>query len=134
MAQKAVEVGIVGLGRSGWDIHARTLKALSPQYRVAAVTDDDAGRCREAAQELGCRAHRHLASLLDDPDVELVVVATPSHVHAVQVIEGLGRGKHVVCEKPMALSAADADRMIDASRCAGRLLTVFHNMRYWPDF
>ncbi len=69
-----------------------------------------------------------------DPDVDLVVIAMPSHVHATQVLEALGSGKHVVCEKPMALSAADADRMIDAARSADRVLTVFHNMRYWPDF
>ena len=69
-----------------------------------------------------------------DPDVDLVVVATPSHVHATQVLEALGRGKHVVCEKPMALSPADADRMIDAARRERRVLSVFHNMRYWPDF
>jgi predicted dehydrogenase len=66
--------------------------------------------------------------------VDLVVVATPSHVHATQVLEALARGKHVVCEKPMALSAGDADRMIDAAELSRRVLTVFHNMRYWPDF
>jgi scyllo-inositol 2-dehydrogenase (NADP+) len=65
--------------------------------------------------------------------VDVIVVATPSHVHATQVLEALRQGKHVVCEKPLALSVADADRMIDAAREAGRVLTVFHNMRYWPD-
>jgi predicted dehydrogenase len=72
--------------------------------------------------------------LLQDKDVELVVIATPSHVHATQAMEALERGKHVVCEKPMALSASDADRMIAAAERGGRLLTIFHNMRYWPDF
>ena len=83
---------------------------------------------------MGCRAHPDFAALLDDRDVELVVIATPSHVHAAQAMEALSRGKHVVCEKPMALSAADADRMIEAAERGSRLLTVFHNMRYWPDF
>ncbi len=81
-----------------------------------------------------CRAHPDPTSLLNDDDVELVVIATPSHVHATQALEALGRGKQVVCEKPMALSVADADAMIDAAERADRVLTVFHNMRYWPDF
>jgi predicted dehydrogenase len=82
----------------------------------------------------GCKAHPDLASLLADKDVELVVIATPSHVHAQQVIEAIDQSKHVVCEKPMALSAKDADRMIAAAARGSRLLTVFHNMRYWGDF
>jgi predicted dehydrogenase len=83
---------------------------------------------------LGCRAHPDPAALFADPDVDLVVIATPSHVHATQVEEALGCGKHVVCEKPMALSVADADRMIGAAQRAKRALSVFHNMRYWADF
>ena len=83
---------------------------------------------------MGCRAYPDLGGLLADTDVELAVIATPSHVHAAQTIEALNHGKHVVCEKPMALSVGDADRMIEAAERGGRLLTVFHNMRYWPDF
>jgi len=101
---------------------------------VAAVSDNQPARCREAINKLGCRAYPDLRALLDDPEVELVVIASPSHVHADQTIEALARGKHVVCEKPMALSVADADRMIAAATRANRLLTVFHNMRYWGDF
>src|SRR5215211_2167220 len=134
MTASVVNVGIVGLGRSGWDIHARTLSTLKSQFRVTTVTDSRPERNQEAVQSLGCRAHPDFAALLDDQDVELVVIATPSHVHAAQVMEALARGKHVVCEKPMALSAADADRMIEAAERGSRLLTVFHNMRYWPDF
>jgi predicted dehydrogenase len=69
---------------------------------------------------LKCRAHPDLPALLADRDVDLVVIATPSHVHADQTIAALDHGKHVVCEKPMALSVADADRMIDPSRRRGR--------------
>jgi len=98
------------------------------------VTDNQAERRHEATQSLGCTAHPDLASLLKNNEVELVVIASPSHLHGAQVIEALGRGKHVVCEKPMALSVAEADRMIAAAESAGRILTVFNNMRYWPDF
>jgi len=133
-ANPVVNVGIIGLGRSGWDIHARTLRTMPECYRVVSVTDGDEKRSREAVAALRCRAHASVELLFADSEVELVVIASPSHVHADQTMAALGRGKHVVCEKPMALSAADADRMIDASVRADRLLTVFHNMRYWGDF
>src|SRR5688572_7262765 len=107
MSATVVNVAIAGLGRSGWDIHAKTLEKLKSSFRVVAVTDTRPERCREAVQRLGCRAHPSESALFADPDVELVVVATPSHVHATQAMEALQRGKHVVCEKPMALSAAD---------------------------
>jgi predicted dehydrogenase len=85
-------------------------------------------------QAFGCKAHADVPSLLRDPDVELAIIATPSHVHAEQTIDALRQGKHVVCEKPMAVSVEQADAMIAAAREAGRTLTVFHNMRYTPDF
>jgi predicted dehydrogenase len=134
MSEGVINVGIAGLGRSGWDIHARTLEQLKSRYRVVAVTDRDAARCREAVQRFECRAHDDVGGLLADRAVDLVVIATPSSMHAAQTIEALQSGKHVVCEKPMALSSADADAMIAAAQRAERTLTVFHNMRYWPDF
>src|SRR4051812_13897823 len=126
MSANAVRVAIAGLGRSGWDIHAKTLEKLKSHFQVVAVTDTQPERSQEAVQRLGCRAHPDPSALFADPDVDLVVIATPSHVHATQVLEALGRGKHVVCEKPMALSVGDVDRMIDAAERAQRLLTVFH--------
>ena len=129
-----INVAIAGLGRSGWDIHAKTLKELPSLYRIVAVTDSDSARCKEAVDTFGCRAYGDFDAMIADPEVELAIIATPSHVHAEQTIAALSRGKHVVCEKPMALSSADADRMIAATNHSKRLLTVFHNMRYWPDF
>jgi scyllo-inositol 2-dehydrogenase (NADP+) len=129
-----VNVGIAGLGRSGWSIHAKTLERLPSQFRVAAVADSDAIRRDEAIGRFACPAYPDFRQLIADGDVELVVIATPSHVHAAQTIEALQAGKHVVCEKPMALTAADADRMIEQADRAGRTLTVFQNMRYWGDY
>jgi len=129
-----VTVGIAGLGRSGWEIHARVLEKYPAMYRVVAVFDPVEERRREAVSKFGCRAHADFDSLVEDPDVELVVVATPSHLHAPQTIEALNAGKDVICEKPMAATLAEADTMIYAARSTGRLLTVFHNRRYAPDF
>lgn len=129
-----IQIGIAGLGRSGWDIHAHLLAPLSDRYRIAAVTDTDLGRRQEAANRFGCAAYAAYDDLLADPNVELVVVALPSHLHADASIAALTAGKGVVCEKPMAATLADADRMLVAAASSGRLLTVFHNRRYNPDF
>ncbi len=134
MSDGPINVGIVGLGRSGWNIHANTLEKLGSLYRVAGVVDSRPERRDEAVQRFGCHAHAELPELLNDSSVELVIIATPSYLHADHAIQALGHGKHVICEKPMALSVADADRMIEAAEQAERVLTVFNNMRYWRDF
>ncbi|HDN02152.1 MAG TPA: Gfo/Idh/MocA family oxidoreductase [Candidatus Bathyarchaeota archaeon] len=103
-------------------------------YKIVAVTDPIEERRLEAVERFGCKAYPDYDSLLKDENVELVVVATPSHLHASQTIKALESGKDVVCEKPMATSLKEADAMIDAAKRTGRLLTVFQNRRYAPDF
>lgn len=134
MPASPIRVGIVGLGRSGHDIHLRNLKHLPDDYRVIAATDPDAGRLAAAAAEHGLRAHRDLAGLLGDPEVELVVVASPNGFHAFQAERALEAGKHVLCEKPFGLGVADVDRMIAAAERNRRILQPFQQRRYEPDF
>ena len=129
-----IRVGIAGLGRSGWGLHANTFESLPEKFKVVAVADADAARRGEAAGRFGCRTCADFDSLTGDTEVELLVVATPSHLHAEHTVRALRAGKHVVCEKPMATSAADADRMISAAAKADRTLTIFQNYRYMPDF
>jgi len=131
--ENPIRTGIIGLGRSGWNIHASLLEE-DPNFRVAAVADSLDDRRREAVDRFSCAAYADYHDLLADPNVELVVVAAPSHLHAPITIEALRAGKHVLCEKPMALSTQEADAMIDAANQAGRLLSVFHNRRFDPDF
>jgi len=129
-----VRVGIVGLGRSGWKIHAHTIARLGDKYRVVAVCDPDPQRQQEARDKFGCRAYADFAEILRDPDAELLVIASPSHLHADYAIRAMQAGKAVIVEKPMATSLADVDRMIAVSKATGRLLTVFQNYRYSADF
>ena len=126
-------VGIAGLGRSGWGIHARLIEGLPDRVRVAAVYDPLPARREEAVARFACAAHQGFAALLADRGVEVVVVAVPSHLHAEYSIAALRAGKHVVCEKPMATSVADAERMTAAAAETGKLLTVFQNYRYRGD-
>ena len=131
-----VAVGVVGLGRSGWGIHLKTLKERPEQFRVAAVADPDTGRGEEARAAFGCAAYPAIETLLADAGVELVVVATPNRFHAPHAVAALDAGKHVVCEKPFGLSVADVDAMIAArDKAAARvgrpvLLAPFQNRRF----
>lgn len=129
-----VRVGIAGLGRSGWRNHFLPLMELTTRYRVVAVTDTDPARAGEATQRAGCRAVADVRALVADTDVELVVVSTPSHLHPEHCVAALAAGKAVVCEKPMAPSLVAAEHMLARADQAGRLLTVFNNRRYEPDF
>lgn len=134
MNASPISVGIAGLGRSGWDIHARLLEPLEDLYRIGAVVDASPERRQEAIDRFDCLAYTQFDELLADPAVELIVVALPSFLHADCAIAGLEAGKHVVCEKPMADSLDGADRMLAAAQASDRVLTIFQNRRYNPDF
>ncbi len=129
-----VRVGVAGLGCSGWGIHARAIEPLGDRFRIVAVSDPDTGRQQEARERFGCRAYGEFDGLVSDGEVELLVVASPSHLHADHAISAMRAGKHVLVEKPMAESLADVDRMIAAAHEAGRLLTVNQNYRNMPGF
>jgi scyllo-inositol 2-dehydrogenase (NADP+) len=131
---EAVKVGIAGLGRSGWDIHARVFERLSKMYEVVAVADPIQGRRNEAEKRFGCKTYSDFDSFAADDEIELAVIATPTYLHAAHTIKALKSGKKVVCEKPMAANLAEADAMIRTAKDTGNLLTIFQNKRYWPDF
>ena len=128
-----IRTGVIGLGRSGWSNHARFL-GRATQFSLTAVADAVAERRAEAEAAFGCTAYTDAAALLADPRVELAVVCTPSHTHAALAVDALRAGKHVLVEKPMATSVAEADAMLAAAAQTSRLLTVYQNRRLDPDF
>ncbi|MDZ4199786.1 MAG: Gfo/Idh/MocA family oxidoreductase [Kiritimatiellia bacterium] len=129
-----VSVGVSGLGRSGWDIHVKAIRGLSETFRVSAVFDPIAERGQQAKTELGAKVHSSFESLIGDPEIELVVVASPNRFHATQAQAALRAGKHVLCEKPFGLTLADVDTMIRESKRAGKILQPFQQRRFEPDF
>lgn len=129
-----IRVGIAGLGRSGWNIHATCIRKMPERFVVAAVTDPGADRRAEAQRELGATPYDDFDGLIGDPRVDVVVVASPNRMHADQACAAMRAGKHVVCEKPMGLTRDEADRMIRVSEETGRVLAPFQNRRYEPHF
>ena len=131
---KPLRVGIAGLGRSGWGIHAAYLRTAPRLYRIAAVADLIPERVAQAAKELRCRAYPDAESLIADPDLDLVVVATYNPTHAKYAKMALRAGKHVLCEKPFGLTVADVDAMARAAKKAGRLVLPFQQRHLEKDF
>ncbi len=136
MTTSRIPVGIAGLGRSGWGIHARLLSEMPEEYKVVAVLDADAERRQEAIDRFDCLAYTEteFEKLINDNGVELIINSLPSFLHASGSIQALEAGKHVVCEKPMATSLEDADSMVAAAESTGKLLTIFQQRRYQPEF
>lgn len=133
-SRSIVPVGVAGLGRAGWGIHVYALEKMSDKYRIVAVCDPNEARQAEARERLGCRSYSSYSDLIGDDEVELVVLATPSQVHADGAIEAMRAGKHVIVEKPFSIDLAGADRMIAVAKETGQILTGSQNHRYVPDF
>jgi predicted dehydrogenase len=124
----------VGLGRSGWGLHATTISRLPALFQLSAVTDPIPARCREAGERFGAAVYPGVAELAETDDVDLVVIASPSHLHATHAIQALERGKHVLVEKPFAVSLTEADAVFTVAERGGRIATASQNLRYAADF
>jgi UDP-N-acetyl-2-amino-2-deoxyglucuronate dehydrogenase len=127
--------GIVGTGVIA-AIHANAIALLSKtglaEARLVAVTDVAADAAAAFAAAHGCPAEPDLGALLARPDVEVVCVCVPSGLHAAVGVQAAKAGKHLVVEKPIDVSLAAADRLIDAARAAGVALTVISQHRFDP--
>ena len=126
-------VGLLGFGAIGAQ-HARAVRETSGLHLVA-VCDRDAERASVAlASDPGVRVHADAHDLLDDPDVAIVVISTPPDSHAYWAQAALERGKHVVVEKPMALTTRECDTLIERAHSDGLALSVYQNRRFDPDY
>ena len=123
-----IAVGVVGLGQGR--AHARAFQALAGS-RVLAVCDLDRRLAEEAARELEVpRVYDDLEQVLADREVDLVVIATPDHLHGRQAIAALEAGKHVLSEIPMALTIADCERIVALTRRSGLKYQMGNQVRY----
>jgi 1,5-anhydro-D-fructose reductase (1,5-anhydro-D-mannitol-forming) len=104
--------------------------AAQPDSEVVAVASSDAERAGAYAAELGIPAvHATVDELLADSDVDAVYISSTNERHEPQVLAAAAAGKHVLCEKPLALSLEDARRMVEACRAAGVVMGTNHHLR-----
>ena len=131
-------IGIAGIGFMGW-IHWLAYQRLS-NVEVAAISTRDAakragdwtsiqgnfGPPGEQVNLDGIATHESLDDLLNDSTVDLVDLCLPPHVHVDATLKAFEAGKHVFCEKPLALTAEECDTLVKASEAAGKQLLVGH--------
>ncbi len=122
---------IIGCGRVA-PRHADSLAGLRPEAKLVAVADVIESRAARLAQQFGADALTDYRRVLERKDVDVVCICAPSGLHARMGIEAAQHGKHVVVEKPIALSLRDADALIAACAQAGVTLTVVLQNRYNP--
>ncbi|MDI9223913.1 Gfo/Idh/MocA family oxidoreductase [Pantoea sp. EA-12] len=129
-----VRVGLIGAGRMG-SFHAENLAYRVPGAILAAVADPLPGAAEKLASKLGVtKAYNDLHALLQDPEIDAIAIAAPARTHAEWVIAAANAGKHVFCEKPMAVTLDEADRAIAAAKSAGVVLQVGFNRRFDSGF
>jgi predicted dehydrogenase len=134
MTTSAVRWGVLGTGRIG------TRKVIPAMQRgewsrVVAIASRDEARAREAAQSLGIRtAHGSYEELLADPEIDAIYNPLPNHLHVPWTIKAPDAGKHVLCEKPIALSAEEAQQLIAVRDRTGVLIQEAFMVRGHPQW
>jgi predicted dehydrogenase len=126
----SLQAGIAGTGFIG-KVHARSVRLAGG--RLAGVAASSPERSAAAAKELGAeQAFDSAEELVSDPDLDVVHICTPNHLHLPLAEAALAAGKHVVCEKPLALDAAGAERLVDVAADSGLHAAVPFVYRYYP--
>ena len=126
-----INAAIVGLGWWGKGL-VQAVQGKSTAIRFVHGVTQEIDATRDFAAAQGLPLSDNLDAALADPRVEAVVLATPHSLHADQICAAAAAGKHVFCEKPLALTGADARRAVAAVKAANRVLAVGQNKRFWP--
>lgn len=127
-----VAIAIVGCGNFGSHM-ARLIQELEP-FRIVGCHDSDRAGADALAASLQTSAYDSFSDCLRDPKVDAVFLATPNHLHCPQAVAAARAGKHVFCEKPMALDVEECHRMMEAATAAGVKLMVGHKRRLRPQY
>lgn len=130
-----LRIGIVGCGGIANGKHLPSLKAIN-RADIVAFCDLIPERAEKACAEYGAegaKAYTDYHRLLEDKSIDVVYVLTPNRMHAQVSIDALNAGKHVMCEKPMAKTAADARAMVEAAKKSGKKLTIGYQHRHKPE-
>lgn len=129
--QTTLRTGVIGCGAGAFHVEAY---AAEPRASLVALAGLDTARCDELAGKYGIgKIYRDYQELLADPDVDAVSLALPNNLHLPVALAAFEAGKHVLVEKPLALDAAEGQRMVDAAERAGKVLAIAFNRRYRQD-
>src|SRR5713226_7737194 len=127
-------VGVLGVGEMG-KRHAENIRRLVPEARLVAIADVAADRARQAAEDLEIeKSFRSLEEMLECKELDAVLIATPDKFHAKAIETAAGAGKDILCEKPLAITRADAHSALRAVASAGVRLQIGFMRRYDPAY
>ena len=134
MEQKQLGICLIGCGRAGM-IHARNYKNKVPNAHMVACVDAVEAAAKAAAEEMGIdKYYTDYHQILNDPEVDAVVVVAPTDLHKQIVVDCAAAGKHIFCEKPMAMTVEECDEMIEACDKAGVKLQIGFMRRFDASF
>jgi len=129
-----VKVGIIGSGFEA-DIHAASFKMVSGESEVVAVASPTAAHAAALASRYGIpRVFADYREMLRERDIEMVTIAAPNQLHAQMTADCAHAGKHVVCEKPLAMTVEECEQMIHVTRQAGVLLLYAEELFFTPKY
>jgi predicted dehydrogenase len=129
---RQLNVGVIGLGEIG-AIHCDALMQL-PQAKLLAVADIDEVRAKHMAQQTGAKPYQNYQELLAREDIDAVIIATPDHLHKEPCIHAAKAGKHILVEKPIAMTVEDAGAILEAVEKAKVKLMVGFTLRFFPQY
>jgi predicted dehydrogenase len=125
-----LNVGVVGAGFIG-PAHVEALRRLG--INVVGLCECGSDRARARAQELRLpKAYPEFEDMLADPDLDVIHITSPNYLHAPQAQAVLAAGKHVVCEKPLAMNSQESAELVRAAQAAGKVAAVNFNLRFYP--
>lgn len=125
-----ITAAVIGTGFIG-TVHVQALRRLG--VRVSGVLGSSPERGAVRAAEIGVdKAYGSLEELLSDPRVDVVHVTSPNQLHHPQVKAIIAAGKHVICEKPLAMTSVQSAEMADLARASGKICAVCYNIRFYP--
>jgi predicted dehydrogenase len=131
---KQLRIAIIGQGRSGRDIHGKYILSAPRKYKIVYVVDNIPERRQKAEKEYGCPAFADYKELYGRDDIDFVVNSSFSNAHVPITLDLLEHGFNVLCEKPLAQTAAQVDELIAQRDKSGRMLAVFQQSRFEPFF
>ena len=135
MEKKLVNVGIIGCGGIANSKHMPSLSKVE-NCRMVAFCDIIPERAEKAAAKFGtpdAKTYTDYKELLKDESIDVVHICTPNRSHSFITVDALYAGKHVMCEKPMAINSVEAKKMLDAATKTGKLLSIGYQSRFRAD-
>ncbi len=133
--EKTIKIGIIGCGGIANSKHMPSLKKVA-NCEMVAFCDIISERAEKAAKKFGtadAKWYVDYKELLKDAEIDVVHICTPNRSHSFITVDALEAGKHVMCEKPMAINSEEAKKMLDAAERTGKKLTIGYQSRFRPD-